>query len=217
MNKGVGSILFPIGRDLLEGLMLSCSLILPSQLVYLSYFYGMLWLYIVSSVFHIRHSCAFSIFLPYQMLYSILDNGNFHVIPGSPADVYAAENYMNVHSKSQLREKNGFNGDDILVLVVGSLFFPNELSWDYAVAMHSIGPLLSIYARRREVEGSFKFVFLCCNSTDGSHDALKVYTFLRTLNLQFYLFICCYYCIFTIGYWNSTPCIMLMTHLLLAS
>ncbi|KAA0057129.1 hypothetical protein IC582_005752 [Cucumis melo] len=107
------------------------------------------------------------------MLYSILDNGNFHVIPGSPADVYAAENYMNVHSKSQLREKNGFNGDDILVLVVGSLFFPNELSWDYAVAMHSIGPLLSIYARRREVEGSFKFVFLCCNSTDGSHDALK--------------------------------------------
>ncbi|CAK9313391.1 unnamed protein product [Citrullus colocynthis] len=107
------------------------------------------------------------------MLYSTLDNGNFHVIPGSPADVYAAESYKNVHSKSQLREKNGFDENDILVLVVGSLFFPNELSWDYAVAMHSIGPLLSIYARRKEVEGSFKFVFLCCNSTDGSHDALK--------------------------------------------
>ncbi|XP_023550213.1 uncharacterized protein LOC111808462 isoform X1 [Cucurbita pepo subsp. pepo] len=107
------------------------------------------------------------------MLYSILDNGNFHVIPGSPADVYAAENYKNAHSKSQLREKNGFDENDILVLVVGSLFFPNELSWDYAVAMHSIGPLLKIYAKRKEVGGSFKFVFLCCNSTDGSHDALK--------------------------------------------
>ncbi|XP_023522480.1 uncharacterized protein LOC111786460 isoform X2 [Cucurbita pepo subsp. pepo] len=106
------------------------------------------------------------------MLYSILDNGNFHVIPGSPADVYAAENYKNVHSKSQLREKNGFNEDDILVIVVGSLFFPNELSWDYAVAMHSIGPLLTKYARQ-EVGGSFKFVFLCCNSTDGSHGALQ--------------------------------------------
>ncbi|KAG6602279.1 uncharacterized protein LOC111459418 isoform X1 [Cucurbita moschata] len=106
------------------------------------------------------------------MLYSILDNGNFYVIPGSPADVYAAENYKNVHSKSQLREKNGFNEDDILVIVVGSLFFPNELSWDYAVAMHSIGPLLTKYARQ-EVGGSFKFVFLCCNSTDGSHGALQ--------------------------------------------
>ncbi|XP_022133864.1 uncharacterized protein LOC111006310 isoform X2 [Momordica charantia] len=106
------------------------------------------------------------------MMYSTLDNGNFYVIPGSPADVYAAENFKNVHSKSQLREKNGFNEDDILVLVVGSLFFPNELSWDYAVAMHSIGPLLTNYARQ-EVGGSFKFVFLCCNSTDGSHDALQ--------------------------------------------
>ena len=95
------------------------------------------------------------------------------MIPGSPADVYAAETYKDVHSKSQLREKNGFNEDDILVIVVGSLFFPNELSWDYAVAMHSIGPLLTKYARQ-EVGGSFKFVFLCCNSTDGSHGALQV-------------------------------------------
>lgn len=117
------------------------------------------------------------------MLYSILDNGNFYVIPGSPADVYAAENYKNLHSKSQLREKNGFNEDDILVLVVGSLFFPNELSWDYAVAMHSIGPLLRIYARRKEVGGSIKFVFLCCNSTDGSHDALQVFKFLLHFEL----------------------------------
>lgn len=115
----------------------------------------------------------FSIF-PYQMLYSVLDTGNFFVIPGSPLDVWAAEIYSKTHAKYQLREENGFRKDDIVVLVIGSAFFYNELSWDYAVAMHDLGPLLIKYARRNYVGGSFKFVFLCGNSTDGYNDALQV-------------------------------------------
>ncbi|XP_059666007.1 uncharacterized protein LOC132311881 isoform X2 [Cornus florida] len=107
------------------------------------------------------------------MLYSVLDTGNFFVIPGSPIDVWAAESYSNTHSKSQLRKDNGFSEDDMLVLVVGSLFFYNELSWDYAVAMHDIGPLLIKYARGEDAGGSFKFIFLCGNSTDEYNDALQ--------------------------------------------
>ncbi|CAN1258290.1 hypothetical protein LINPERPRIM_LOCUS9838 [Linum perenne] len=101
------------------------------------------------------------------MLYSVVDPGNFFVIPGSPVDVWAAEMYRKTHDKHQLRVDNGFEREDIVVLVVGSSFFYNELSWDYAVAMHSLGPLLIKYARRSDAEGSFKFVFLCGNSTDG--------------------------------------------------
>ncbi|XP_044461248.1 uncharacterized protein LOC123192677 isoform X2 [Mangifera indica] len=107
------------------------------------------------------------------MLYSVLDTGNFFVINGSPVDVWAAEIYSKNHAKYQLRKENGFLQDDILVAVVGSSFFYDELSWDYAVAMHDIGPLLMKYARRNNVGGSFKFVFLCGNSTDGYNNVLQ--------------------------------------------
>ncbi|KAK0592582.1 hypothetical protein LWI29_021689 [Acer saccharum] len=107
------------------------------------------------------------------MLYSVLDTGNFFVVPGSPVDVWAAEVYSNTHDKYQLRKENGFHKNDIIVLVVGSSFFYDELSWDYAVAMHDISPLLIKYGRRKEAEGSLKFVFLCGNSTDEYNDAFK--------------------------------------------
>lgn len=109
------------------------------------------------------------------MLYSVLDTGNFFVVAGSPLDVWTAETYSNTHAKYQLREENGFHKDDIVVLIVGSSLFYDELSWDYAVAMHDIGPLLIKYARRKDVGGSFKFVFLCGNSSDGYNDALQVF------------------------------------------
>ncbi|KAH7537030.1 hypothetical protein FEM48_Zijuj03G0049100 [Ziziphus jujuba var. spinosa] len=107
------------------------------------------------------------------MLYSVLDTGNFFVVPGSPVDIWAAESYSKTHSKIQLRNDSGFSEEDLLVLVVGSSLFFDELSWDYAVAMHAIGPLLTKYAKRKDPGGSFKFVFLCGNSTDGHDDALQ--------------------------------------------
>ncbi|KAL4367793.1 hypothetical protein GQ457_05G009590 [Hibiscus cannabinus] len=107
------------------------------------------------------------------MLYSLLDTGNFHVIPGSPVDVWGAESYSMTHAKPQLREDNGFSMDDMVVVVVGSSLFYDELSWDYAFAMRTIAPLLMRYARANNAEGSFKFIFLSGNSTDGDNDALQ--------------------------------------------
>ncbi|KAF6134355.1 hypothetical protein GIB67_005747 [Kingdonia uniflora] len=106
------------------------------------------------------------------MLYSVLDTGNFFVIPGSPVNVWGAESYIKTHSKDQLRKDNGVHMDDLVVLVVGSSIFYDELSLDYAVAMHAIGPLLRKFSRK-DADGSFKFVFLCGNSTDGYNDALE--------------------------------------------
>lgn len=108
------------------------------------------------------------------MLYSVLDTGNFFVIPGSPIDVWAAESYSETHSKSQLRKENGFDNDDLLVLIVGSSFFYYELAWDYAVAMHDIEPLLLKYARSNDVGFTLKFIFLCGNSSKDYSDALQV-------------------------------------------
>ncbi|XP_019054491.1 PREDICTED: uncharacterized protein LOC104604609 isoform X2 [Nelumbo nucifera] len=107
------------------------------------------------------------------MLYSLLDTGNFFVVPGSPLDAWAAESYIRSHSKYQIKKDHGLHNDDLVILVIGSSFHYNKLSWDYAVAMHVIGPLLIKFTRKKEEGGSFKFVFLCGNSSDGYNDALQ--------------------------------------------
>ncbi|KAM1781833.1 hypothetical protein ACFX1Q_040137 [Malus domestica] len=91
------------------------------------------------------------------MLYSVLDTGNFFVIPGSPVEVWVMKSYRKTYSKNQLMKSNEFSEGDMLVVVVGSSFFYDELSWDYDVAMHSIGPLLIKYARRDDAGRLFKF------------------------------------------------------------
>ncbi|CAM8967964.1 unnamed protein product [Rhodiola kirilowii] len=107
------------------------------------------------------------------MLYSVIDTGNFYVIPGSTIDVWAAESYNRIHTKGHLREDHGFREDDMLVVVLGSSFFYNELSLDYAVAMHVVGPLLMKYTKSNDVGGSYKFLFLCGNSSETYDKALQ--------------------------------------------
>ncbi|XP_068646128.1 uncharacterized protein [Aristolochia californica] len=108
------------------------------------------------------------------MLYSVLDTGNFFVISGTPADVWAADRFVRFHSKYQIRMDYGFLDDDLIILVVGSSLFYNELPWDYAVAMHTIGHLLMKHNRAQDHQGgSFKFVFLFGNSTDVYNDSLQ--------------------------------------------
>ncbi|CAH8324439.1 unnamed protein product [Eruca vesicaria subsp. sativa] len=106
------------------------------------------------------------------MLYSVLDDGNFVVIPESVVDVWAAESYSETHTKQALREINGFGEDDLIIMVLGSSFFYDDFSWDNVVAMHMLGPLLTRYGSRKDTGGSFKFVFLYGNSTEGQSDAV---------------------------------------------
>ncbi|KAJ4979255.1 hypothetical protein NE237_010035 [Protea cynaroides] len=107
------------------------------------------------------------------ILYSVLDSGNFFVIPGSPVEVWAAESYTKSHSKYQLKKENEFHKDDLVVLILGSSFLYNKLYWDYAVAMHTIGPLLIKFTMKKVGSGQVKFAFLCGNSTSGYNDALQ--------------------------------------------
>ncbi|KAK6137872.1 hypothetical protein DH2020_028380 [Rehmannia glutinosa] len=109
----------------------------------------------------------------FPMLYSMLDTGNFFVIPGSPVDVWAAESYSKTHSKSQLRKENGFDNDDLLVVILGSSFFYYELAWDYTVAMHDLEHLLIKHAGSNDVGFTSKFIFLSGNSSKDYTDALQ--------------------------------------------
>lgn len=136
-------------------------------------------------------SVIYNIFMLYQMLYSMLDTGNFFVIPGSPIDVWAAESYSKTNSKFQLRKENGFDTDDMLVVIVGSSFFYNELPWDYALAMHDLEPLLLKYAGSDNAGLTSKFIFLCGNSSKDYSDALQVCSYKFDMSKVF-----CFYCIF---------------------
>ncbi|KAL5981828.1 hypothetical protein ACLOJK_015894 [Asimina triloba] len=107
------------------------------------------------------------------MLYSMLDTGNFFVIPGSPVDAWTAEHYLKSHSKSQVRKENGLHEDDLVILVIGASLFYNELPWEYAMAMQAIGPLLTKSVRTKDLNGSLKIIFLCGNSSNGYLDALQ--------------------------------------------
>ncbi|CAI9767493.1 unnamed protein product [Fraxinus pennsylvanica] len=133
------------------------------------------WDFLISNWTNAFHRADVVVFPDFSlpMLYSALDTGNFYVIPGSPVDVYTAESYSASHYKFQLREENGFDKDVMLVLVIGSSFFYNELVLDYSVSMHDIEPLLIEYAGLKDVGETFKFVFLCGNSSSGYNDALQ--------------------------------------------
>lgn len=109
-----------------------------------------------------------------QMLYSTLDSGNFFMIPGSTIDAWVAESFSKFHTKNNLRKSHGYSEDDVLIFVFGSFFFYNGLSWDYAVDMHVIGPLLKTYGRREDAGGSFKFLFLCGNTSETYPSGLQV-------------------------------------------
>ncbi|THU47717.1 hypothetical protein C4D60_Mb09t18580 [Musa balbisiana] len=95
------------------------------------------------------------------MLYTLLDNGNFFVISGSPVDIWATSAYIASHSRNQLRGNYGFAENDRLILVIGSYFFYGDPPWDYRV-MHALAPQVK---RIKGLIGTIKFVFLCGNST----------------------------------------------------
>jgi len=108
------------------------------------------------------------------MMYSLLDTGNFYVIPGSPVNVWEAESYATSHSRSQLRKDNGFDDGDLIMLVIGSYFFYDELPWEYAAIMNALIPEIKKLTRMEVLGGTFKFVFLCGDPTNGHGSSLQV-------------------------------------------
>lgn len=97
------------------------------------------------------------------MLYTTLDTGNFYVIPQSPVDIWAAKSYNRSHSRDQLRKESGFNEDDLIVLVIGSYFFYDDLPQDYAKAINALGGKFATSTNG----GRIRCVILSGNSTEA--------------------------------------------------
>ncbi|KAJ6840840.1 uncharacterized protein M6B38_118925 [Iris pallida] len=98
------------------------------------------------------------------MMYNSLDTGNFYVIPGSPVNVWEAKVYIASNSRPQLREGNGFSENDLIILVIGSYVFYDDLPWEYAASTNALTPAISKIARTKGLGGIIKLLFLCGNS-----------------------------------------------------
>ncbi|XP_072963203.1 uncharacterized protein [Typha angustifolia] len=105
------------------------------------------------------------------LLYSSIDTGNFMVIPGSPADFWASKSYISSHQQDHLRKNYRFSEEDLIILVIGSYFFYDELPWDFAAALHALVPQILKFARGKDLR--VQFVFLCGNSTDAYGSAFQ--------------------------------------------
>ncbi|MQM02857.1 hypothetical protein Taro_035631 [Colocasia esculenta] len=117
------------------------------------------------------------------LLYTVLDTGNFFVVPGSPVDVWAAESYLMSHSKVQSRRDNGFHEHDLVVTVVGSSFNFLELPWYCVAAMRLIGPQLVEFAKTNYLGKSLKVVVLTGNSTNGHSSAFQSIAYIADIVL----------------------------------
>ncbi|KAM2647592.1 hypothetical protein TB1_000820 [Malus domestica] len=78
-------------------------------------------------------------FLP--MIYSVFDAGNFFVIPGSPAEACKADSLMD-SDKNNLRARMGFESEDVVITIVGSLFLYRGLWLEHSIVLRAVLPLL---------------------------------------------------------------------------
>ncbi|XP_062205511.1 uncharacterized protein LOC133907474 [Phragmites australis] len=119
------------------------------------------------------NACTYVVFpdsyLP--LLYSPLDSGNFLVIPGSPVEIWAAKRYGFSHSQETIRKQHGIEEDEVIVLVVGSYLFFDELPWDYATVMRASAPLILDIAKTKDLR--VQFIFFCGNDTDAYNSAFQ--------------------------------------------
>ena len=73
----------------------------------------------------------------------MLDTGNFFVIPGSPVEVWTAEEYMLTHSRVSLRAQYRVRSEDFVIAVVGSPFFYHGLWREHALVMRALARTVS--------------------------------------------------------------------------
>ncbi|KAF0928584.1 hypothetical protein E2562_006029 [Oryza meyeriana var. granulata] len=119
------------------------------------------------------NACTYVVFpdsyLP--LLHSALDTGNFLVISGSPVDIWATKRHVSSHTKESIRKQYGSKEDDVVVLVVGSYLFFDELPWDFATVLRASAPQIMDMAKTKNL--GVQFIFFCGNDTDAYNSAFQ--------------------------------------------
>lgn len=94
------------------------------------------------------------------------------MISGSPVDIWAAKRFGSPHSEKTIRKQHGIEEDDIVILIVGSYLFFDDLPWDYATVMRASAPHILDIAKTKNLR--VQFIFLCGNGSDVYNSAFHV-------------------------------------------
>jgi hypothetical protein len=107
-------------------------------------------------------------FLPLQ--YKDFYIENFYVLPGSPREVWEAEQYMLTHAREDVLKKFGVSSDDFVIVVVGSPCSSRKDSREHAVVLKAVANFLSHSSKLAGSVGHLRVLFLAHeNSTHEKH------------------------------------------------
>jgi hypothetical protein len=94
------------------------------------------------------------------------------VISGSPVDIWAAKRFGSSHSEETIRKQHGIGKDDVVILVIGSYLFFDDLPWDYVTVMRASAPQILDIAKTKKLK--VQFIFFCGNGSDAYNSAFQV-------------------------------------------
>ncbi|TKW15466.1 hypothetical protein SEVIR_5G238500v4 [Setaria viridis] len=98
--------------------------------------------------------------------YAAFDSGNYFVIPGSPSEVFQADNFIAKHYHQDARISLGLSPKDFVIAIVGTPFSYRENLMEETLILQAVGPLLQQYHSENSTESELKVKFFTRNITE---------------------------------------------------
>lgn len=106
-------------------------------------------------------------------MYSLLDRGNFYVIPGLPVEAWSASKQLALYDRKDPRFEMGFESEDFIIAIVGSQFSYSGMFLEHALVLQSLAPVLHEFSSVSRV----KVGILSQNPNNPPNSSLEVCLF----------------------------------------
>jgi len=107
-------------------------------------------------------------------MYAAFDSGNYFVIPGSPSEVFQADNSIANHHNQDARIILGLSLKDFVIAIVGTPFSYGENLIEEMLVLQAIGPLLQQYHSENSTDSELKVKIFTGNITEKHKMVLEV-------------------------------------------
>jgi hypothetical protein len=119
-----------------------------------------------------RSKSILNIFL--QVMYAAFDSGNYFVIPGSPSEVFQADNFIAKHYHQDARISLGLSPKDFVIAIVGTPFSYGQNLMEETLILQAVGPLIQQYHSENSTTSELKVKIFSRNITEKHRMILEV-------------------------------------------
>ncbi|KAL6560323.1 hypothetical protein OROGR_003882 [Orobanche gracilis] len=102
------------------------------------------------------------------MAYSVCDPGNYFVVPGSPEEVWKADNEMLLMKDNPSLKKLEYGPDDLIVVVVGSQLSYRGMWLDHAFVLQALYPIFTEFGE----SGSRLKIIISSGDSNGNYSKI---------------------------------------------